>query len=222
MKSLIIVIIAAALMSAVTLIPGQNYFSSFAGGSGQEDSIDVFMPGAYLHDQSADDYYYNKYEITKLEWEMNQLASLYRGELFNKAGFSSDRYNLLTDAEKGRIRDRMNSFSVSWRYDFKSPDKDSKKSIEQYAEEYFMRFVAPFISGEKEKPVDKEKLQNEIKRRLNQLFELKEVERKNRITRLEKELSELKESALSRGKNREEIISQRLKKLIGLPSNLRW
>ncbi len=222
MKSLITIILASALLTAVTLIPGQNYLNSYADQSAKKDSIDVFMPGAYLHDQSADDYYYTTYEITKLEWELNQLASLYRGELFGKTGFSSSRYGSLNDSEKKIIRDKLNSFSVSWRYDFKSEDKDSKKSVELYAEEYFNRFIAPYITGGKDKPVEKEKLQNEIKGRLNQLFELREVERQNRITRLEKELTELKASVVTRDKNKEEIIAQRLKKLIGLPGNLKW
>jgi len=222
MKALLTIILASALLSAVTLIPGQNYLSSYAEPSAQKDSIDVFMPGAYLHDQSADDYYYNTYEITKLEWELNQLASFYRGELFGKTGFSSTRYGSLNDSEKKIIRDKLNSFSISWKYDFKSADKDSKKSIEQYAEEYFIRFIAPYVTGDKTKPVEKEKLQNEIKKRLDQLFGLKEVERQNRITRLEKELTELKASVVTRDQNKQEIIAQRLKKLIGLPSNLKW
>jgi hypothetical protein len=222
MKSLIITIIAAALLSATTFIPGQNHIINNSEPSAKEDTIDVFMPGAYLHDQSLEDYYYNTYEITKLEWELNQLASFYKGELFGINGFSSSRYGNLTDAEKKRISDKLNSFSVSWKYDFKSQDKDSKKSVELYAEEYFNRFIAPYVSDDKDKTANKEKLQNEIKRRLNQLFELKEIERKNRITRLEKELTDLKASVISRDQNKSEIIEQKLKKLIGVPKNLRW
>lgn len=222
MKTLIITIIAAAILSAATLIPGQGYYTSYAGQSGQKDTIDLFMPGAYLHDQSLDDYYYNTYEITKLEWELNQLASLYRGDLLGKTGFSSTRYGSLTDTEKKRITDKMNSFSVSWKYDFKNTDKDVKKSIELYAEEYFNRFIAPFISGDNEKTADKVKLENEIIKRLNQLFDLREIERKNRIARLEKELTELKASVNTRDENKNKIIEQKLKKLIGLPPNLRW
>lgn len=222
MKLAIQITITAVALSIVAIIPGQNNKNGNAGLSAKKDSIDVFMPGAFLHDNSSDDYYYNTYEITKLEWELNQLASFYRGDLLRKTGFSSYNYENLPDVERKAIKDKLNSFSVTWKYDFKSTDKDSKKLVEQYAEEYFNRFIAPYITREKDKPFDKEKLQNEIIRRLNQLFELKEIERQNRITRLEKELIVLKESAVSRDKNKTEIVEQRLKKLIGLPANLKW
>ena len=69
---------------------------------------------------------------------------------------------------------------------------------------------------------DKQKIINELKSNLNQLFDAKEKSRSLEVEVLEKELAQLKESLKVRQQNKNEIINRRLNELIGKGDYLDW
>jgi hypothetical protein len=69
---------------------------------------------------------------------------------------------------------------------------------------------------------DKQKIINELKPNLNQLFDAKENLRSLEVEMLEKELAQLKESLKVRKQNKNEIINRRLNELIGKGDYLDW
>ena len=69
---------------------------------------------------------------------------------------------------------------------------------------------------------DKQKIINELKPNLNQLFDAKEKSRSLEVDMLEKELAQLKESLKVRKQNKNEIINRRLNELIGKGDYLDW
>ncbi|OGU57742.1 MAG: hypothetical protein A2V66_17320 [Ignavibacteria bacterium RBG_13_36_8] len=69
---------------------------------------------------------------------------------------------------------------------------------------------------------DKQKLRTELKNKLDDLFELREKDRKTQIIRLENELDELKASLEVRRKNKEAVINKRLQELLHEDKYLDW
>jgi len=69
---------------------------------------------------------------------------------------------------------------------------------------------------------EKPKIINDLKSKLNQLFDMKEKARNLEVGMLEKELAQLKESLKVRKNNKSEIINRRLNELIGKGDYLDW
>ncbi|MGE5681773.1 MAG: hypothetical protein ACM34K_12920 [Bacillota bacterium] len=69
---------------------------------------------------------------------------------------------------------------------------------------------------------DKEKMKSELKNKLNELFELKETNRKQEVEHLEKRLSELRKSLQERRDNKDEIVRKRMMELTGESKNMEW
>ena len=69
---------------------------------------------------------------------------------------------------------------------------------------------------------DKAKIKKALESALNQLFELREAERNDEISRLERQLEELKQSVKNRAKNRAQIVKTRLESLTGEDRDYRW
>lgn len=65
-------------------------------------------------------------------------------------------------------------------------------------------------------------LKEQIIENLKTLFDYRQVNREAEIEKLEKRLAELKESNLSREKNKEIIVQKRLEQLLGKPDDLMW
>lgn len=171
--------------------------------------------------------YYNNPEIRKLEAEVERLATLYHRDQHGDRNFSSDKYQNLTADEKKSVKNMMSYYSlegysvaVTTGRASKNPDKE--KSVDQRAEEYFNSVVAQYLTGDKEKSVNKGRLLEDIKKKLNNLFEMKEAEKQKDVTKLEQQLKELQSTLAERKKNKQQIIDQRLNELIGLPNTLRW
>lgn len=172
--------------------------------------------------------YYNNPEITKLESEVEKLASLYRkGQYENeKGGFSSDKYQNLNADEKKFLKNLSNryffggtSMAVAGN---RSVNIQSKKddSIDKTAEEYFNNVVVNYLSGDKS--LNKQKISDDIKKKLDQLFEMKESEKQKEVAKLEQQLRTLQSTLTERKKNKQQIIDQRMNELVGLPNTLRW
>jgi len=69
---------------------------------------------------------------------------------------------------------------------------------------------------------EKPKIINDLKSKLNQLFDIKEKARSLEVEFLEQELAQLKESLKVRKSNKSEIINRRLNELIGKGDYLDW
>lgn len=78
------------------------------------------------------------------------------------------------------------------------------------------------IKYQNDKTGEKQKLKEELRNKLSELFELRESERKEEFEDLEKRLNELRESLTERRKNKEEIVKNRMRELTGEEKNLRW
>ncbi len=73
-----------------------------------------------------------------------------------------------------------------------------------------------------ENEAEKEKLKNQISELLNKIFDIRQKNREKEIERLEKRLAEAKENNEKRLQNKEEIIAERLKDLLGKHDWMRW
>ncbi|KAA3618207.1 MAG: hypothetical protein DWQ05_09215 [Calditrichaeota bacterium] len=69
---------------------------------------------------------------------------------------------------------------------------------------------------------EKDRLKNDIRGQLGQLFDLREVDRAMQVQRLEKKLEELRASLKNRKPNKDRIIEKRLERLIGIDKELEW
>ena len=69
---------------------------------------------------------------------------------------------------------------------------------------------------------EKTKIINDLKSKLNLLFDMKEKARNLEVEMLEKELAQLKKSLKVRKNNKSEIINRRLNELIGKGEYLEW
>lgn len=67
-----------------------------------------------------------------------------------------------------------------------------------------------------------EKLKGMLLTTLDELFDLREMEREDEMKRMEKRLAELRESLAARKKNKSQIVDRRLLELIGKKSYLEW
>ena len=68
----------------------------------------------------------------------------------------------------------------------------------------------------------KERIREEVKKILDQIFDLRQANRVLEIERLEKKLEELKSNNLERLKNKDEILKRRLMALLGEDKGLEW
>lgn len=78
------------------------------------------------------------------------------------------------------------------------------------------------VKYQSEKGGDKQKIKDELRVKLNDLFELRESERKEEFESLEKRLNELRESLSERRKNKDEIVKNRMRELTGEEKHMRW
>lgn len=69
---------------------------------------------------------------------------------------------------------------------------------------------------------EKERIREEVKKILDQIFDLRQENRVLEIERLEKKLEELKSNNLERLKNKDEILKRRLMALLGEDKGLEW
>lgn len=170
--------------------------------------------------------YFNNPEIQKLEEEVESLAHVYQYDHYGKGGFSSDKYQNLTSDEKKSIKSMFGYYGLAvYSYSGKNSgakSSDKEKSSDTRMEEFFNKHVVPYLNNDKEKTINKQKLLDEIKKRLNNLFEMKEAEKQKEVTKLEQQLKNLQSTLAERKKNKAQIIDQRINELIGLPNTLRW
>lgn len=69
---------------------------------------------------------------------------------------------------------------------------------------------------------EKKKIERELKKQLNKLFELKEKRKNKEVEKLEEELANLKKGLRLREENKDKIIERRLLELLGQDDYLEW
>ena len=103
-------------------------------------------------------------------------------------------------------------------------DPFEKKRIEQsqLVEHMEMHTEAIGFLYQNGKTDEKPQIKNKLRVKLEQLFDLKEEERRLEVEMLEKELKKLKASLEVRKKNKGEIINNRMNELMGMDEYLDW
>jgi len=105
---------------------------------------------------------------------------------------------------------------------FENDEEKKAMELENKINELEMRSEIIGIRYTKEAKADKQKLEKELVLVLNELFDKKEIQRKENIKRIEKELEDLKKSISVRKDHKEEIVKQRLRELLDQDDYLEW
>ena len=103
-------------------------------------------------------------------------------------------------------------------------DDENKEQIEREKKINELEVItetlgAKYQSSDK---TEKQTIRNELRRKLSELFELKEVNRKKEVEKLKQKLKKLEKALTVRMKNKDEIIKRRLEELIGEEDYLDW
>lgn len=218
MKAIIKTWLFAVALFSCTQMSAQ-VVTNYATTTGSTALADYYQDVNYYSNFS----YYNNPEIRKLENEVDRHGNLYRWDQYGNTTrkYSAVTFQNLSDKEKKDFRSSASSFYRDYSFNNdKAKDEIKDKTLDQQAEEYFNKMIAPFLNSDGS--VNKPKLQDEIKKDLNTLFEMKETEKQKEVTKLESQLKSLQNTLADRKKNKKEIIDQKMNDLVGLPNTLRW
>ena len=93
---------------------------------------------------------------------------------------------------------------------------------EQQIVEYNILTESLAIEYQKASSAEKEKIKKELEKNLNNLFDLKEMQRESEVKVLEVEIKKLKQKIASRKNNKSTIIRRRTEELLGEEKYLEW
>ena len=93
---------------------------------------------------------------------------------------------------------------------------------EQQIVEYNILTESLAIEYQKASSAEKEKIKKELEKNLNNLFDLKEMQRESEVKVLEAEIKKLKQKIASRKNNKSTIIRRRTEELLGEEKYLDW
>ena len=93
---------------------------------------------------------------------------------------------------------------------------------EQQIVEYNILTESLAIEYQKASSAEKEKIKKELEKNLNNLFDLKEMQRESEVKVLEVEIKKLKQKIASRKNNKSTIIRRRTEELLGEEKYLDW
>ena len=136
-------------------------------------------------------------------------------DLLKVKGIDEDKYYDILSQAPRFFFDLENAFML---------DPFEKKRIEQsqLVEHMEMHTEAIGFLYQNGKPNEQSQIKNKLRVKLEQLFDLKEEERRLEVEMLEKELKKLKASLEARKKNKAEIINNRMNELMGMDDYLEW
>lgn len=112
-------------------------------------------------------------------------------------------------------------FESDWEF-FLDPLEKKRFEQSQKIDQIEMQTGALGFLHQNSKSNEQQKIKTKLRGKLEQLFDLKELERRLEIEMLEYELQELKTSLDARKNNKNEIINRRLNELIGMDDFLEW
>ena len=156
-------------------------------------------------------------DLTKKNEEkiLKSLPSGIKEDLLKVKSFNEEEYyNLLSESPDFYLRS-------DWEY-FSDPLEKQRFERQQSIDQTEMHTKALGLLYQNAKSDEQQKLKTQLRKELEQLFDLKEQERRLEVEMLERELKELKASLDARKNNKKEIINRRLNELIGKGDYLNW
>ena len=166
----------------------------------------------------------NNPRIAELNKEISQLVGLYKagkgpGEI-KKNG--PKYYSDLTESEKKYYRSKVAGSNLRGR-DKIEYDRNKERFVEQYYNSRYAKNMNVRTNVKVRASNDpREQTANEIRRKLGELFDLREDEKRDEIRKLEKQISALESKLNERRESKKQIVDGRLKELIGQPNHLKW
>ena len=137
--------------------------------------------------------------------------------------------NLRADLEEIKKLDKERYYDLLrdahfTRFDFPFMDKSEKERMEvdRKITEYNISTELLALKYQSAKDSDKSKIKSDLIKKLGELFELKEQQRKIEVAQLQKELEELKKSLQVRKNNKDAIVMKRFNELTGMGDYLDW
>ncbi|RJP70836.1 MAG: hypothetical protein C4539_05895 [Ignavibacteriales bacterium] len=164
------------------------------------------------------------YAISPGIWMPDSMNEKDEKDALKKYDESTRKYlNILKEYDKQKYFQYLNQgryqlFNLSEDFAHFSSRNDRSKKIH----ELDIQTVALGAKYQKVNDAEKARVKEELKKKVNELFELKESERKEEYEQLRKKLDELKETLEERQKFREEIVKRKMEELIGESKHIRW
>jgi len=156
-------------------------------------------------------------DLTKKNEEkiLKSLPSGIKEDLLKVKGFNEEEYyDLLSESHNFY-------FQSDWEY-FLDPLEKKRFEQQQNIDQTEMHTKALGFLYQNAKSDEQQKIKAQLRKELEQLFDLKEQERRLEVEMLQRELKELKASLDARINNKNEIINRRLNELIGMGDYLDW
>ena len=132
--------------------------------------------------------------------------SMLKSKQFNKYKQALEDYYISTD-----MMDKLKE-SDPKRYEQLKKKRDLEEKSRKYAEEYRMTSVQK----------EKNKHKAELKTVLNELFDLRELDREEEMKKLNQKLNDLMKVMSERNKKKNDIVERRLNQLLGEVNELVW
>ena len=146
---------------------------------------------------------------------LNALQPKVKEDLLKVKSIDKDKYYELLSESPNLY------FESGWEF-FLDPLEKKMFDKQQKIEQVEMHTEALGFLYQNSKSNEQQKIKTQLKNELEQLFDLKEEQRRLDVEMLEFQLQELKTSLDARKKNKNEIINRRLNELIGMDEYLDW
>lgn len=163
----------------------------------------------------------NNPRINELSREINQMVAKYKSKTV-KADVKTGKvkFSELSGGQLDRVRREANAYySRTREKDYMRGNKSVKwKLIEKYYNEKYIEKTQRTDRGSRLKKDQYE----EIRRKLSELFDLREEDKRDEIKKLEKQVNDLERKLRERKSRKKDIVNSRLRELLGEPNNLKW
>ncbi len=165
-----------------------------------------------------------EYNISSTGWFSDSLSAKEEKESLKKFGEATQKYlEVLKKNNKRKYYQYLNQgrfqlYSTSEDFAYISNQNERSKKIL----ELDIQTDALGAQYQKASDAEKAKLKDDLKKKLYELFELKESDRKEEYERLREKLDKLKETLNERQKFKDEIVKRKMEELIGESKHIRW
>lgn len=157
--------------------------------------------------------------IAELNREINQMVVKYKTNNVKAGKAVVKKFNELSSGEKENVRREADRYLFRRDKLFRKGDNKTKWDL---IEKYYYEVYTQKRTSERRNFDPKKQQYEEIKRKISELFDLREDEKRDEIRKLEKQIRELEGKLNDRKRNKQQIVNGRLKELLGEPNNLKW
>jgi hypothetical protein len=170
-----------------------------------------------LHKEGLPPTYGKSQQLTEENEEkiLNALQPKIKEDLLKAKNIDKDKYYELLSGSPNLY------FESGWEF-FLDPLEKKMFDKQQKIEQVEIHTEALGFLYQNSKSNEQQKIKTQLRNELEQLFDLKEEQRRLDVEMLEFQLQELKTSLDARKKNKNEIINRRLTELIGMGDYLDW